>query len=234
MAKKFSLKSLFIQDSDADEAASKQEQQTAGNPVSSAAPASQRFPAPLVSSAMTQSGTSPSGGKEDAMIRDSLLQALEQANQQGYDYFEFARAVEQQKSIIESEQVRFQASHAAAAVMGVTPDLLLQSANYYISVLKAKEKEFNDALKQNTTAEVEQRQKEMARIEGELVNKTEMITKLTHEIAELQKTKNTLAEKIETSKQKIESIRANFMATYSIFITKITSDIEKIKQYLPR
>ena len=80
--------------------------------------------------------------QEDAKIKEQLADALASANMEGFDYFEFAQALEAQTTLIPSEAQRFQTIYATAKVMGVTPDKLISSAQHYLDVLKKKEDVF--------------------------------------------------------------------------------------------
>jgi hypothetical protein len=225
MGKKFSLKSIFVVDAEnpaADSAQTPPQPQGAAVPVAVRGGSDQPAAAPVA------------GGIEDSQIRESLLKSLEDANQSGYDYFEFAQAVEQQKKFVEAEQIRFQTTHAAASVMGVTPDTLIASARQYLTVLADKEKEFLQALNQNLDLEVGKKKKDIIAVDAQITSKTEAINRLSQEIGDLHKKKVQLETEANASALKIESIRLNFNTTMQSIAGKISSDIEKIKQYLAR
>jgi hypothetical protein len=220
MAKKFSLKGLFFEETETGS-------ETTDTPVSEKSAPTAR---PVPQSAA--SGPISAGGIEDPQIRDSLLKALEDANQEGYDYFEFAKAVEQQKSFVESEQIRFQTTHAAASVMGVTPEKLVGSAQFYLGILNQKEKEFLTALDQNKLSQVDQKKKEIQTIEANIAQRAEQINRLTQEINDLQQKKVRIAGELSASEQKIETVRGNFYSTLKAIVGRVSADIEKIKKYL--
>lgn len=187
--------------------------------------------APVVAPVLTASASSVIA-REDAEIKAQLTAALEQSNQSGYDYFEFAQAIDAQASIIPAEAVRFQASFAAAATMGTTVDKLLSSAQFYLSVLKGKEDEFNKTVEQHMAEAVTSREQELTQYDGDMQVKAEQIKKLTEEINALQQKKTTIINEVSASKSQIEQVKNNFSATMRVFVDKINADIEKIKQYL--
>jgi DNA repair exonuclease SbcCD ATPase subunit len=192
-------------------------------------------PAPVTQAAVAQvsMATAPTfAAKEDAEIKKQLASALEQANQAGYDYFEFAQAVDAQAAIIPAEAVRFQASFAAAATMGTTVDKLLGSAQFYLSILKGKEDEFNKTVEQHMAEAVTSREKELTQYDGDMQAKAEQIKKLTEEINALQQKKTSIINEVSASKSQIEQVRNNFSATMRVFVDKINADIGKIQQYL--
>lgn len=170
--------------------------------------------------------------REDEEIKKQLTAALEQANQSGYDYFELAQAVQAQASIIPSEALQFQASYAAAVPMGVTLDKLIASAQFYLSVLQKKEDEFNKTVESHMAQTVTSREKEVTQFDGDMQTKAEQIKKLTDEINDLQQRKTAIINEVSTAKAQIEQVRNNFSATMKVFVGKINSDIEKIKQYI--
>jgi hypothetical protein len=169
---------------------------------------------------------------EDAEINKQLSAALEQANQPGYDYFELAKAVETQASIIPSEALRFQSTFNAVASMGVTADKLVSSAQFYLSVLKKKEEEFNKTVESHVAETVTSREAEIRKFDTDMLAKSEAIKKLTEEINTMQQQKTSLMNDVSSSRAQIEQVRNNFSATMKVFVDRINVDIEKIKTYL--
>jgi len=178
--------------------------------------------------------TSPaqSIGQEDADIKQQLADALEKANQEGYDYFEFARSVDNQAKLIPSEALRFQSTFAVATSMGLSADKLLASAEHYLNVLKKKEDEFNKALIQHQGTAVTTKEEAIKKIDADMQAKAEQIQKITVEINGLQQQKTDMINEISTAKSDLERVKNNFYATLKIFTGRITSDIEKMKSYL--
>jgi chromosome segregation ATPase len=173
-----------------------------------------------------------SAAHEDAEIKKQLFAALEQANQPGYDYFEMAKAIEAQASIIPSEELRFQSTAAAVASLGVTPDKLISSAQFYLSILKKKEDEFNKTLAEHMAESVTSREDEVKKYDADMQAKSGQIQKLTQEINELQQRKTAIINEVSSSRAQIEQVKNNFYATMGIFVERINSDISKIKTYL--
>jgi len=179
-------------------------------------------------------GFSPSVGQEDVEIKKQLISALEQANLEGYDYFEFAKAVEAQAALIASEQLRFQSAYAAASVIGVTVDKLTASAQHYLSILAAKESEFDKFVEQHTSANVTAKEEEMKSLDGQMQAKAAEIQKMTEDINAMQQRKTAMSNEIASARAEIEKVKNNFSATLTVFTSKIKSDIDKIKSYLER
>lgn len=175
------------------------------------------------------------GGQEDQKIKEQLAAALEAANLEGYDYFEFARSVDAQAALFPSESLRYTATFTAVAAvpnMKVTVDTLVSSAEHYLSVLAKKEEEFKQALDQQTGSSVTAKEGSITAIDQNMASKAEQIQKITEEINNLQQQKTALQNEIGSAKLKIEQVKNNFYATLKLFTDKISSDINKIKTYL--
>jgi chromosome segregation ATPase len=171
-------------------------------------------------------------GQEDAEIKKQLADALEKANLEGYDYFEFAKALEAQTAIIPSEALRFQSSFAMANSMGVTVEKLLSSAQHYMDVLQSKQDEFSKALEQHTGNAVLSKEQSIKDLDTQMQAKAAEIQKITTEINQMQQNKTTLINEIGAAKAEIDKVRNNFTATLQVFTNRIGGDINKIKTYL--
>jgi len=173
-------------------------------------------------------------GVEDEAIKKELITALEKANLAGYDYFELAKAVDAQASIIPSEALRFQSAFAVATATdsNVTADKLISTAAHYLEVFKGKEDEFTKAMEQHSAAAIQGKEKQITDIDTEMKAKAEQINALTQEINTLQQQKTNMQNELSGAKADVERVKNNFYATMKKFTDRITSDIEKIKTYL--
>ena len=214
------LMNLFFKVEDVEKDSSKKMDEKIPLPVQPqvASPAS----APL-SSMVTQ---------EDATIKKQLAEALEAANQPGYDYFEMAKSIEAQASIIPSESLRFQSTFATISSMGITPDKLVTSAEFYLSVLKKKEDEFNKTLEQYMSTAVTSKEEGAKKFDADMLAKSEQIKQLTADINTMQQQKTAILNEISSSRAQIEQVKNNFYATMKVFVDRINADIGKIKSYL--
>jgi chromosome segregation ATPase len=205
------LKSMFFKEVDVKETPTKQSAQT-----------SARTPVP----------TNNILGQEDNAIREQLLASLEKANIQGYDYFEFAKAVDAQAALIPSEATRFQASFAAAATMNVTIDTLLSSANHYLGVLSKNEQEFLSALDEHSNKAITGKEEEIKQLDANMQKMVEQIKVLNEEINKLQESRTTLTNEVSTNKAEAEKVKTNFYTTLNVIVEKIKSDVDKINTYI--
>jgi len=182
---------------------------------------------------VVQAAASVPQAQVDSKIADQLTVALEQANLDGFDYFEFCQAVESQKDLIPGEQARYMSVYRmTSSTMKVTVDTLIKSAQHYLSILKTKENEFLQAVESHVSTEIVGKEKSVADIDVSMQQKTEQIRKLTDEINAMQAQKTALQNEMAVSKAEVEKVKINFNATLKVFVSKIESDVQKIQQYL--
>ena len=174
----------------------------------------------------------PAAGQKDSKIADGIAAALEEANLDGYDYFEFAKAVEEQSSAIPSEQVRFQAMFAAGKAMGCTPEGLESSAKHYLGVIDQHQEGFETALKGQLTEKVTNRKQEAETTATTIQEKQALMEQITQEINDLHQRKSALLTEAATEEAKLATVKVNFDTTVKIFRDRITGDITKIQKYL--
>lgn len=171
-------------------------------------------------------------GTVDQRIFDSLEKALEENNQQGFDFLEFKNSLKTLASIISDEAVRYKSAYATAATMGLTVDKLLESAAFYQSVLEKERDNFTKAVNQQVDLNVTAKQKEAERLQTLIGQKAEQIKRLTEEIAlhqeELAKAQGVITE----ATSKIEATKNNFHFTLETVMHQIQVDMANIERYL--
>jgi archaellum component FlaC len=185
----------------------------------------QQVPQPVVQ-------TSSIIGQEDAAIKEQLTAALAAANLPGFDYFEFARALDAQASVIPTEALRFQSVGAMASSMDATIPSILSSAQSYLKVLKQKETEFVDALNTHVSSEIGGKQSQIQDIDKQIQTMAEQIKSITDKMNTLQSQKVAMQNEIATSTADVDKVKNNFYATLKVFVDRINNDVDKIKQYL--
>lgn len=173
----------------------------------------------------------PTVGEIDENMKQDLVNAIEEANIDGYDYFEFKEALFNMESVIPTEGERFKAAFAAVASM-VRSDHLINTANHYIDVLNKKEESFNDYVLHMKDEKVKAKEDAAAVAEETIQQKQDQIIKLNQEIAELQEQKKTAQQEAITENAKIQQVELNFKTTCEAIKKKIAADIKKIETYL--
>jgi len=171
-------------------------------------------------------------GKTDEKFMNILLQALEKANQPGYDYLEFMNAIKSLGKMNMDEATRFKSAYTLAQTMGVTPDQLEKSANYYIGVLKNEDSKFQNALVHQQKNNIGARSEAIKTNEKAIEEKQKHIINLQKEIENHQKEIKKLHSEVEAAKSKVSTTNANFVASYQFLVNKIKEDISKMQQYL--
>jgi hypothetical protein len=220
------LKSLFI----VEEGAPKTE------PAPPAAPARPTGPAaPPVPAAANPAPPPPptyAGGTVDQRIFESLEKAMEENNQQGFDYFEYKNSLKTLAGIIPDEATRYKSAYATAATMGLTVDRLLESAAFYRTVLEKERDNFTRAVNQQVDLNVTAKQKEAERLQTLIAQKAEQIKRLTEEISlhqeELARAQGVITE----ATSRIEATKGNFHFTLEAVMNQIQTDMQNIQRYL--
>ena len=171
-------------------------------------------------------------GKVDDKFLSVLLQALQDNNQEGFDYLEFKEFLRALDAMEMDEQTKFRSAYANASTMGASVQLLDSSARQYLDVLKKEEQKFDAAVKSQRAKIVEHRQKEVEKLEGLIDKKRQQIEQLKSDIDQhkLQMTEEQKA--ISEARAKIEHTKNNFLFTYNTLVKQIKSDLENINQHL--
>jgi hypothetical protein len=175
----------------------------------------------------------PAEGKTDTAIAENLANALEEANIDGYDYFEYAKTLEALSATIPSEQVRYQTAFASAGVMGATKEKLIETAQHYTNILNEQGEKFSGFVAQQIEQNVTSKESGLTQIDSSIQEKAELIQKLTQEINELTQQKTEIANEVAENKIKIERVQNDFAATLKVFLNKIKKDMDKISTYIP-
>ncbi len=219
--KKF--KSVFIVE---DESGS--DQNTKQTPSTSAQhPAEMTAPPPAV----TRVETGGTGSISDKFV-EILASALEKNNQPGFDYFEFRQALKNLAKMPMDEQTRFHSAYAMAQTMGITPEKLVESAQFYLDVLQKEQSKFNEAHAQQRARLIGNREEEVKNLEAMMENKAEQIRQLTQQIEEHRQRSEQIRKEVSDSTVKIETTKADFEATFNSVTAQLQEDIGKIRQYL--
>lgn len=179
----------------------------------------------------TSSTTISNIGTPDATILETLFKAMTENNIQGFDYFEYKQSLKTLIGMLD-ETTAFKSAYATAATMGLTKQKLIDSANFYIKVLDKEKEKFTQAVDAQVEANVKGKEAEIEDAKKQINDKSEMIRKLTDEIAGLQQKMNEIQSHIIQATQKIQATSAHFEASYQQIATEIKSDVAKINQHI--
>ena len=172
-----------------------------------------------------------SEGLDDRSL-EFLANAIEKNNLPGFDYYEFKRAVVALAQMKLDEATAYKSAFTTAATVGVTKEKLIETANYYKTLVEKEKEQFDKALENQNTTKITARQDEVKRLRDQVErHKTEM-ARLQDEIAgylnqiELGET----AAKAEA--EKLDKARSNFEKTPRAVVIQIDKDIENMHKHL--
>lgn len=216
------IKSLFIVEEEGDAAKTPKGEATV----------KAKNPTPTTTTSTAPTSRSSSSGTATKKFTNVLLKALEENNLEGFDYMEYKKSLESLKKMSMDEATRFQSAFAMAQTMGVSAPKLIQSTQHYLQVLNSEQQKFQQAVANQKSSGIKQKEQEIVNLDKTIKNKQEQIKKLTAEIEHHQKTMEKMKGEITNEASKIESTKANFMASYQLLMSQIQDDFEKMKKYL--
>jgi hypothetical protein len=171
-------------------------------------------------------------GTVNPKFMDILLKALEANNQEGFDYIEFKRSLQNLLKLNMDEMTVYKSAYATAQTLGATPQALISSAQQYLVVLKKEDEKFKVALNNQRSRQIDGGLQEIAKYEESIKQKVQHIEKLKEEISQIEEKLTGRKSEIEDSAQKIEVTRSDFVASYTSLVNQIRQDIENIGKYL--
>jgi hypothetical protein len=217
------LKSVFIEEDASKSGVNTTVTTTSSIPSTNTATASDAFKPNIVMEGI---------GKSNSKFNDILLQSLQNANQQGFDYLEYKQSIQSLANMPMDEKTRYQSAYAMAQTMGVNGQKLIDSALFYIDVLKNEQKKFDEAHEKQRSIQVGNREIEIESLNKDIASKTQLIEEMKRTIEQNQKRVNELKSEIEASTQKVEETSTDFHFTFDQLVTQINKDITNIKNYL--
>jgi len=222
------LKSLFVVDDEAGKSGGKaagksQAKSNSGTP----APGKAAQPKIKVDTTPIPKGE----GKPDEKFINRLLQALEEANMEGFDYLEYKQSLQSIDDMNMDEATMYKSSLAMAKTMGGTPEKLISSAQHYIGVLEKEEKKFQNALTNQQQRVVSGRQETIAKMEASIDTKQKRIEELKAEIIKEKEALDQTKKAAENDASKIHLTKTGFYAAYHIVVDQIKADLEKMQQH---
>ncbi len=171
-------------------------------------------------------------GEVSEKFTEILLKAIEANNQQGFDYIEYKRSLQNLSKMEMDEGTSYKSAYAAAQTMGVTPASLVESANGYLSVLQKEEGKFEAALGKQKGKQVDGGLERIGELETAIREKETKINELTQQIEADKVELSRMKEEVEQAGRKVQKTKDDFIASYNSLVSQIHSDIDKIKKYL--
>jgi ferritin-like protein len=207
-----------------------EEEEKKETPTTAPAASVTSSPASRAPSTSTSPASTP-GAQDDTVIK-LLSDALDKANLEGFDYYEFAQMLQALKPSLPSEQALFQTAFTSSKVMGATKENLIQTAGVYLDLLNKKAQEFETACQAAVKELVTGREDELKAMDVAIQEKAAAIQKLTEEINNMTAQKTQVTNDIGENRLRIDTRRNNFTATLQVFTSRIQGDIEKVNKYI--
>lgn len=220
------LKSLFIEDDGSPEA-SKAKPKTQGQ----AKDTSTAKEDPALDIEVPSNPVNPTA-KPDRKFVDVLLKAIEANNLEGFDYLEFKQSLQSLSKMDMDEKTRYQSAMAMAKTMGATPTNLIKSAKHYLAILKKEESKFLDAVKNQRSRQITDREKNLKSQANLIKEKEQKILQLQKEIEAHKKELEQSKGQINQAAAKVAATRDGFIAAYNSVVGQIVSDVEKMESHL--
>lgn len=162
---------------------------------------------------------------------DVLLKAIENGNQEGFDYLEFKQSIQSLEGVNMDAMTRYKSALAMAKTMGASSDKLLKSGEHYLNILKTENKKFAEALRNQETKQISGRKDAVKKIEQTIQEKKKQIARLQKELEENDKELETARKSVEGASEKMEKTKRGFAVAYLSVTSQIEEDIQNIKQY---
>jgi chromosome segregation ATPase len=176
--------------------------------------------------------SSDSSGKLNDKFVTVLFDAINKANQEGFDYLEFRNSLQSLKEMPMDEATRFQSAYAMAKTMGANAATLVASAQYYLNVLSQEKQKFGEALSNQQNQQIEQKKAELSSYVENIKNKEAQIKALQTEIETLKQQATAINQEVQAAAQHIENTKNDFDVSYTYIVQQIQHDAELMQQNL--
>jgi septal ring factor EnvC (AmiA/AmiB activator) len=204
----------------------------AAAPTNATPPSVKPSVTPVSASIPSAISATTGAGKVTDTFTQILFSALEKNNQEGFDYIEYKRSLQTLEQMPMDEKTRYFSAFAAAQSMGISQQKLVDSASFYLTILKNEENKFQEATKSQREKQIGGKEKAIQSLAADIKAKGEQIARLTEEIQANQKEMEAMKNEISESIVKIETTMNDFTASYSNLANQIQTDIQKINEYV--
>jgi chromosome segregation ATPase len=171
-------------------------------------------------------------GEVSQKFVDILFKVLREKDLDGFDYMEFKKSLQSLKKMDMDIDTRIKSAFAMAQTMGVSKDRLLETANFYIGVLKSEEQKFEQALEHQQQKQVDGKKTKIEQLKSQIEKKEAHLKKLQAEVAQHNKQINTLHQEIDQATTKIANTKNDFIASFNSLVNQIKLDMKHINDYL--
>lgn len=174
----------------------------------------------------------PVGGQPSAEFMGILMNALQDARSEDFDYLHFKENLKSLDDLNFDQKTRFQTAFAIARNQGVNRELLIQSASFFLSVLSREEEKFKQTLEHQKNRRVMSKKDDIRKLREEIFKKQTEIEQLQEEIRKLESKIDGEKAELMNNRARIEKTSGDFSGTLAFLRKKIETDINNLKKYL--
>ena len=171
-------------------------------------------------------------GEVDEKMINILMTAIEKNNLEGFDYLEYKQALQSLSQMGMDEGTKYKSAFAMATTMGATKQSLLKATDHYLKVLDVEKEKFNEALKNQRSTQIQERQQQKDRLHTSIENKKKEIARLQQEIDAEQNKLTDIESQISLSEERVASTKNSFYTAFHIINDQIKEDKDKMDNYL--
>jgi hypothetical protein len=171
-------------------------------------------------------------GVVDNDIIEQLLLEVEKTDLEGFDYFEYKKALKALEKMPMNEVTKYRSAFVTASTMGVTLEDLLKSAAFYVTVLDVEKEKATVDFEKKITESVGKKEEEVTQLKNKIQEKKALIKKLTEEITQHENKISDLKYKVKDSKKELTENQNNFKVSFDYLKSQFTIDIARMKEYL--
>ena len=117
-------------------------------------------------------------GIVDNKIVEQLLKKIGEHDLDGFDYFEYKQSLKALDKMPMDEATKYRSAFATASTMGVTLQKLIESADFYLSVLDKQDKQFQEDADKKKDKQVKQKETEASKLQKQIEKYEEQIKQL--------------------------------------------------------
>ena len=161
-----------------------------------------------------------------------LFKVLREKDLDGFDYMEFKKSLQSLKKMDMGIETRIKSAYAMAQTMGVDKARLLETANYYIGILKQEEQKFEQALENQQQKQVDDKKAKIAQTKSSIAKKEAQLKKLEAEVAQHKQQIDNLQQEMKEAATKIADTKNDFIASYNSLVNQIKQDMKHINDYI--
>jgi chromosome segregation ATPase len=170
-------------------------------------------------------------GLDDRSL-DFLVQALERNNLQGFDYYEFKRAVYQLVQMQMEEATAYKSAFTTASTLGVTKEKLVETAAYYRDLLDKEKAQFAEALDKQMQTKVASKEAEVKRLRDQIERHKADIARLNDEMGGYLNQIEASETTVKAETEKLAKAKSSFEHTHAAVLLNIDRDVENLHKHL--